>query len=279
VESLQPQVPPLQPPLTVNGRHWSPAPKRAEQEVQTPLLSAQKPQAEGSEPGAHWPPLQQPPWQSWPEEQLVVHFFVVAPQANPTGQLDSLEHPHWYLPDTLMQEGPSCEPEQLAHIPDEPHAVADEPPWQVVPLQQPPLHSWFAEHDFVHWPVEPSHAMPVGQSASVAQPHPFAVHALPWVDFEQSMHWPDAPHAAGAVPEAQKPFALQQPEAQPVCAQLGTHTEAAVSHTEPEPQSAFERHPHWPVTHACPSLAEAQLEHAAPAVPQLELVGVTQVSP
>jgi hypothetical protein len=110
--------------------------------------------------------------------------------------------------------------EQSLHAPPLlPHVPGALPAEHVPAAQHPPLHGCVvALHCFVHACFVVSHAVPVGQSPVVLQPHavaaPVPMHRLPSVPAAQSTHAGAAdatPHALPVLPAAHVPAALQHP--------------------------------------------------------------------
>jgi hypothetical protein len=109
--------------------------------------------------------------QQAPEVALKVPFgrqHTLAPvpflsaQVDPPWQSVGTEQPHFFV---APHVGPSLKPEHVVHIVKlAPHALLAVPRAHVVPLQQPPLQYWVAEHFVVQRCVVASHAMLAGQS-------------------------------------------------------------------------------------------------------------------
>ena len=93
-------------------------------------------------------------------QQTFEPFF--SAQVAPPWQSAGTEQPHFFV---APQVGPSLSPEHALHIVKfAPHDAFSVPSAQVVPLQQPPLQYWVAEHFVVQRCVVASHAMLAGQS-------------------------------------------------------------------------------------------------------------------
>jgi hypothetical protein len=144
------------------------------------------------------------------------------------------------------------------------------PAAQLPPEQQPPLHGAVIEQLLVQLP--PLHAVPIGQSAAVAQPHAPATHAWPIALAVQSTHCDcAAPHAVACVPAAQVPFAQQAPLHGCTDEQLVVHRCVEPLQAASTGQSAAPLQPHAPPftarTQVEPIALPAQLTHIAPVEP------------
>jgi hypothetical protein len=97
---------------------------------------------------------------------------------------------------------PADELVQSTHAPPlAPQADDEAPPTHApAPLQQPPWQGCAPLHAVVHRCTPLSHAIPVGQSPAVLQPHTPPRQAWPWVEVVQSTHTPGPPHALAEVP-------------------------------------------------------------------------------
>jgi len=103
-----------------------------------------------------------------------------------------------------------------------PHALVTLPSWHVLSPQQPPWQGDFALQLVEHAP--PLHALPSGQSVSIAQPQRPSTHAVPFVPIEQSRQAPPRPHAFCMLPVTQIPPLQQPPAHLESPAQLAPHS-------------------------------------------------------
>jgi hypothetical protein len=199
VEALQPQAPP---PATA----WQTWP------VLAPAQSAHTPP-----PAPHWPLLvpatqlpfaaaeQQPPLQGEVTSHATPHRWVAALHARPAGQSPATPQPQNVIPIDETQADPLMFAVQLAHTtkpPEIAHAAPLPPGWHVPATaaeQQPPLQGWLVSHAPPHAP--PTHALPPGQSAWLAQPHtPLMRQIDPTLAPVQSAQAPpDAPHEVAPI--------------------------------------------------------------------------------
>jgi hypothetical protein len=179
---------------------------------------------------------------------------------------------------------------QSAHAPPLwPHCVCAVPAMQLVPSQQPPLQLSPPAHDVVHTP-DALQALPVGQSAEVAQPQLPPRHFRPSGDEAQSpaplqpqlppprqavplafdvqllQLPPDGPHAFGALPGWQV-----VPSQQPLQVSPPAHDEVHLPealHAFAVGQLAAPLQPHTPLTRQrLPLPLVVQSVHAPPTSP------------
>jgi hypothetical protein len=216
-------------------------------------------------PGSQQPPLQNVCSES---PQVDSHTCETMLQARSSEQSAAELQPHLTPP---RHTWPLKLMPQLTHAaPLSPHAPVALPVTQVLPEQQPPLHGEVIEQLVVHLP--PLHAVPVGQSASVAQPHAPATQAWPIAFALQSTHcdWA-APHAVGNVPGAQVPFAQHAPLHGCTAEQLVVHACVVVLQAASTGQLVAPLQPHAPPftprMQIEPIAFPAQLTHIAPLAP------------
>jgi hypothetical protein len=216
----------------------------------------------------HVPDAQQPPLHGCVAEQVVVHTWRAGSQAMSSGQSAADEQPQlapnrqaWPLPLFV----------QSLQRPLEPHAEPLVPGWQLL-AQQPTLHVCVAEQAVVHAWVTESHALLLGQSAAVLQPHAppplVATHAPPsGLPLHIAHAPPCAPHAPAMVP-ATHVVPLQQPPLHGWLALQVVTQLFAGEHELPIGQSLVTLQPHCcEPRHTWPALLALQSTHAPPAAP------------
>jgi hypothetical protein len=130
---------------------------------------------ESEDPGAHVPPLQQPPLHGCEEEHAVVHIPVDVSHASSAGQSPATAQPQVPL---TRQALPDDRPAQSTHDPLRPQASCSVPGTHVPLLQQPPLHGWDVEQIVVQVPVEVSHASSTEHPADEVQLGPVSASEL-----------------------------------------------------------------------------------------------------
>jgi hypothetical protein len=226
------------------------------------------PQAPGALPGAHVPPLQQPPLHAvCPAPHAVLHVCVVVLQALPVGQSVAALQPHVGVA-PVSHTCPIGFPVQSAQMPAAPHAFDAVPATHWVPLQHPALHAvWPAlPHVVLQVCVVVLQESPVGQSDAALQPHARvdAMHtdpaAFPW----QLTQAPDPPHAVLLVPGWHE---LPDPQHPAVQGEAGSeHEKVQRSVVVLQPalfagQLALVAHPHCP-----PPVTTSQALPLVPAV-------------
>jgi hypothetical protein len=238
------------------------------------------PHADGDVPAWHEPPPQQPPEHGLPAEHPTWQTCVVVLQV-PEAQF-ALLVPHPQKPP--VADATQISPSGLAALQTEheppfwPHAALSVPATHVPPEQQPPLHGCVALHVEVHVFVDVSHAMSLGQSPLVAQPHlftepPTGMHALPpEPGAVQSVHVAvPVLHACGSLPPAHTPPPQHPPlqgcDALQLVTQLPPESQAL-----PIAQSVVTAHPQLPgKTQTTPFGLARQLTHDPPDGPHVAL--------
>jgi hypothetical protein len=171
-------------------------------------------------PDEHMLVAQQPPWQVWVIEHMVVHAF--EPHDSPIGQsVVALVQPHMPPPPVATHAVPFELPAQLAQAPPvAPQLAATVPLAQLVPSQQPVLQASPPVQPVWQVPPVPVHARCSGQSVARLQPQlpPFALamHSTPLAgEVTQLVQAPPfEPHLATAVPTMQVVPPSQQPPLQ-----------------------------------------------------------------
>jgi hypothetical protein len=156
------------------------------------------PQALLAVPLAQVPPLQQAPLHGELDEQAVVHWCEVVLQALPAGQSLAELQPHAPPPVTALHRWPMLDDEQSMQAPP----FEPQPPELLVPgaqlpaRQQPPLQGADDEQLDLQVCDDGSHAVDVGQSALVEQPHAPALQMWPLELVVQSTH--EVPQQVGS---------------------------------------------------------------------------------
>src|SRR5205823_7073364 len=127
----------------------------------------------------------QPPLHGCCALHAVVHLRVFGLHELPPGQSPATEQPH--APAT--QVCPLALLVQSAQLPLVPHALGAVPPAHIPAEQQPPLHGETPLQAAPQVLATESHALPIGQSAALLQPHlPLPRHTGPATLPLQSMH-------------------------------------------------------------------------------------------
>jgi hypothetical protein len=261
---LQPQAPP---PVTATQAVPSALPAQL---THRPPCA---PHAAGSVPAAHEPPAQQPPEHGCVIEHALEHACDDA-QARPGGQSVALLQPQT----DERHRWPAVLLVQSLHAPPVGPQASGAVPAAHIPLaQQLPAHGCETEQDVVQVCVVPSQALPVGQSALVAQPQwPPPVAATHWLPMLEPAHGthalPSSPQAATPVPPMQVPFWQQPPAHGAVGPQVVVHCPPLQAC--PAGQSAATLQPQVPPTQAWPALLLVQSAHT-PTPHALDAIGCT----
>jgi hypothetical protein len=142
-------------------------------------------------------------------------------------------------------------------------------------LQQPPLQGCELSQVGVQKPAA-LHAVPVGQSAGLRQPHCPEMHAWPLPLAEQSTQaTPYAPHAVVWSPRAHAAPSQQPPLQGLVPEQTGPQVPPVQAW--PEAHSVWSLQPQAPAMHSVPADPSRQSTQAPPSGPQLPLEMARQV--